>query len=622
MKKLVLVLTILASITWLQAQVVHKAIQNPVKKNIATLRPAIKAIDMPDHFLVQQSNPTVKSPIAVSEATIGTTRYDLQTNQSTQNRIFRFPDGTISATWTMGFSESDFPDRGTGYNYFDGTAWGAPPTARIESVRTGWPSIFPLGDNGEAVVSHDFGTPGGLVFAKRTTKGTGSWIQTTIPGPTGQNGLSWPRAVSNGTGNTNIHMIAITRPTGNGGTVYQGLNGALLYNRSTNGGVSWDIANQILPGMTSAEYNGFGGDSYAWAEPKGNTLAFVVGDNWTDLFLMKSTDNGSSWTKTVIFQHPYPHFDETTTLVLDTPSVCDGALAVTLDDAGKAHVFFGIMRVLNDDLTDLQTSYFPYTDGLVYWNEDMPAFPTLNYDTLWNHNNLVGYLQDLNGNDTVMEFDGIGTYYLSLTSMPNASIDAEGNLFVVFTSVVEGYSNGSQNYRHIFGRVLPAGETEWSGFKDLTGSIIHNFHECVFPSIAPTSDLSLHLVYQYDEEPGLAVRGDADPYGDNTISYMRVPKSDLGLSVPELPADQHVVSQNYPNPASGTSTVFVQMTKADNVSVRITNLIGQEMSFKKYGMMNSGPHSIALDLTDLTSGLYFYTVTIGKTDYTYRMIVE
>jgi hypothetical protein len=32
-------------------------------------------------------------------------------------------------------------DRGTGYNFYDGTAWGEIAYERIESTRIGWPSI-------------------------------------------------------------------------------------------------------------------------------------------------------------------------------------------------------------------------------------------------------------------------------------------------------------------------------------------------------------------------------------------------------------------------------------------------------------------------------------------------
>ncbi|MEZ5083464.1 MAG: hypothetical protein R2750_08450 [Bacteroidales bacterium] len=54
------------------------------------------------------------------------TRYDLQTNTSTQNRIHMFDDGTIGAIWTMGYALIQFYDlRGTGYSYFDSNAWEA-----------------------------------------------------------------------------------------------------------------------------------------------------------------------------------------------------------------------------------------------------------------------------------------------------------------------------------------------------------------------------------------------------------------------------------------------------------------------------------------------------------------
>ncbi len=49
--------------------------------------------------------------------------YDLQTNGSSQNRIYLFDDGFIGATWTYGMESSSYPDRGTGYNSFNGFSW-------------------------------------------------------------------------------------------------------------------------------------------------------------------------------------------------------------------------------------------------------------------------------------------------------------------------------------------------------------------------------------------------------------------------------------------------------------------------------------------------------------------
>ena len=53
----------------------------------------------------QSEQPFVKSAsMLVSEEQIGDTRYDIQTNASVPNRIYRYADGTIGAIWTRGVS--------------------------------------------------------------------------------------------------------------------------------------------------------------------------------------------------------------------------------------------------------------------------------------------------------------------------------------------------------------------------------------------------------------------------------------------------------------------------------------------------------------------------------------
>ena len=49
--------------------------------------------------------------------------------------------------------------------------------ARIETDRCGWPSIAPLGENGEIVVSHYAGNQDGIAINTRATKGTGDWTE-------------------------------------------------------------------------------------------------------------------------------------------------------------------------------------------------------------------------------------------------------------------------------------------------------------------------------------------------------------------------------------------------------------------------------------------------------------
>lgn len=614
MKKLLLTtLAVLFGLSVFSQASQTKRTLNSAKHNVVEKRVYPFAVKNQTNMLLQPRYSSVASPLSATEATIGETRYDLQSNQATENRLYMFPDGTIGGVWTMGMSEPNFPDRGTGYNYFDGTDWGPNPTARIETIRTGWPSYAPYGANGEMVVSHT--DVAGLAIAKRDQKGSGSWTQSILAGPAGAVDISWPRVVTNGTGHENIHILACTY------VPYQGLDQALLYYRSQDGGTSWDKQHVILPGMASTDYSTIGGDSYAWADPKNNTLAFVVGDNWMDLFLMKSTDNGENWTKTVIFRHPYPLFKENTTLVLDTPSVCDGSVSVFIDNDGNANVFFGIMRVLNSDLTDNQTSYFPYTDGLGFWKEGMPTMTDLSYDALEANNQIVGYTQDINGNDTILEFDGLGTYFLSVTSMPNATIDWADRIFLVMTSVVEGLTNGSQNYRHIYARMSEDGGSTWTGFIDVTGSIVHNFTECVSPSVSPLTDYNVHILFQMDEEPGLAVRGDTDPYGDNYIVHSVLPKSDLGIGINKHDQSSLIMS-SYPNPATDKATILVTLTKPVTLSMQLQDLAGRLILKEVKGNCQSGTHYFTVDCSTIPAGIYFYTVLAGDKKGSGKIMVQ
>ncbi|MHC1708292.1 MAG: T9SS type A sorting domain-containing protein [Bacteroidales bacterium] len=620
MKKLLLLGLILGISLGGYAQQKAPYIKSQEMKNFSAKKPFRKAIDEPTNMLQQTANKYVKSALAASEEQIGTSRYDLQSNGSNQNRIYLHSDGTIGATWTYGVGETNFLDRGTGYNYFDGTAWGPEPTSRIEDVKVGWPSYLAAGDEGEMVVTH-IGTTAGLKIAKRTTKGTGNWTYSNYQGPASAPELLWPRTVSGGDNNEYIHLFGLTAPVANTGTLYNGQDGAMMYSRSSNAGSTWDIQNVQFPNTDTNYSYGYSGDSYAWAQPKGNNLAFVYGDNWDDFFLMKSTDNGTTWTKTVIFQHPYPKFKETTTLVLDTPTVADGFMSVALDNSGMAHVTFGVMRVLNDDLTDGNTSYFPYTDGLGYWNESMGQLSTLDPDSLYEDNMLIGYTQDVNGNDTIFEFAGYGLYYSSVTSMPTMTIDQNNVIYVFFTSLMEGLDNGSQNYRHIYFRKSWDNGVTWSDFNDVTGSIIHNFDECVFPSLSPTTDEEfLHLIYQKDEEPGLAVRGDEDPYGDNYMIYMKVPKNPV--SVNEVPSAITSVSQNFPNPFNGSSNVIVNLSKASQLGMEVTNFLGQKVYEIPSTPASSGYHTLTIDASNLLPGIYMYTVKAGSQTITKKMIVE
>jgi hypothetical protein len=577
------------------------------------------------------------------EAEIIETIYDLQTNSTVANRFVVWDDGTMAAVCTRGVESPGgfaFPDRGTGYNYFDGSSWGPKPSTRIESKKAGWPSITKWGANGEFVVSHQ-GGGNPLLLLKRETKGTGAWIESTYNGPNGTAAPQylWPRMISSGQNNEYIHLFALTAPTGNGGTPYMGQDGALLYNRSTDGGESWDIQHQLIDGVGSDYYLNIRADDYTMAF-KGNTVALLQSSAWKDLFLLKSTDNGESWEKIIIWEHPYPFFDVQSTLTSDTLYSVDQSASLAIDDNGMVHVVWGISRVARLESAPPDPgsySYWPYTDGIGYWNESMGQIPeadnphrTMMPEYLEEMGMLVGWTQDVNNSGFIFDFEGtndtpFNAYRsLGISTMPTIAI--EGSMIMVaYSSVTETYvtADGTMNYKHIWTRFsYDLGET-WGDFYDLQGdNIFHLYDECIYPILADKTNGSgaFQLIYQADNLPGLYLDEDHDAVVNRVIHNNM--NFTVGIEKPANMVSPFKVTEAYPNPATSSTIVGVELDKAANIGFEIFNMTGQKVFELPVKSMNAGFNTISFDVSALTSGIYFYTVSNGAEKVSHKLIVK
>ncbi len=575
----------------------------------------------------QPQNGYVSNKSIMDDPVTAVTRYDMQTNTSNCRRLYFYPqDGTIGTGATWSTQDAAWTDRGTGYNYYDGSAFGPQPTARVEVTRVGWPSYHPFGATGELLITHQ--ATGDLVMNTRPVKGTGAWTETMLPALPGTiTGMLWPRAVTNGTNHNNIHIIAVTMPTGNGGVVYNGMDGALLYTRSLDGGATWSTWAQ-LPGTTSTEYTSITADIYAFAEPKGDTLAFTVGDSWQDQFLMKSFDNGTTWTKTVIYSSPY-------NLGGNSPGFfyCpDATMAIALDNQGIAHVVFG----LQSDSGSPTAGYFrPYTEGIVYWNENMAQLdPSLDPDILFANGQYVAWVKD-----TMVFYPPSGVtlayYYTSLTSNPDLVIDQYNKVFLSWAGATLLVDPNNYTLRHLFGRdgvITPAGDILWHNdtLVDLTGDWIqYNFAECFYPSASPTSDANVYILFQRDDYGGGYLKGlNISGYSgqtspsDNFITLLKWEKP-IWVGVNEKhEKPTFSIGQNFPNPVNGLTSVNAYLQNGGDLSLKVTNLTGQTLLSLEKSNVFPGVSKFVIDASQLSSGIYFYTVKQGDKSITKKMIVQ
>lgn len=573
---------------------------------------------------LQQTNRIVSNKTILDDPTLGWSYYDLQTNNSTQPRVYLHSDGTIGGVFTMSHETSGHNDRGAGYRYNNGTAWGPEPTARIESNRAGWPNYGPLGPTGEIVISHRNAT-NPLYVNTRQVKGTGAWTELILDGPADASGLDWPRMVTTGPDHMYVHLIAVTGPTGNGGVIWNGLDGAIVYNRSLDGGVTWD-GWQLLDGMTSAEYLGFSADTYAIAA-EGDNICIVEGDSWNDLFMMKSTDNGETWTKTVIWPCQYnlwPGGDSVSPFYAP-----DGSLALAMDKYGKAHIAFGHMRVLAD--ASGSQMWTINHDGMCYWNENMPLpDPDLDPDTLYAHGNYIGWVQD-----TLLFYEPTSSfayYYKSMSTFPTIVCDEYDNVFVTWSSIVMDLDVNNYHLRNIFARASTDNGTTWhETILNLTGSIYFWGLECIHASVSPTSDDKLYILFQEDSEAGLFLQSTSSGYQgqlsatQNQYRLITPNKVDIinpGVAINEQKESSFLLSEPYPNPVRDLAILSLKLTRPADVKISAFSLLGQQVLNLDKGIVNAGSHEFVLDVSGMNTGVYFVSVKAGGQVETRKLIVE
>lgn len=529
---------------------------------------------------------------------MGTTTYQLQTNYSVQNRMVYNADGTLNAAWTFS-ATSGWADRGTGYVYNNGTSFSTAPTTRIEPVRTGWPSIMVLGDNSEVVIAHTGTAATSLNMAKRAVKGTGTWNSSTAISSPAPEGSVWPRACAGGSDGNTIHMIVVSNPTdaATNPVYWNGQQGCLTYSRSQDGGTTWDKLHTVPAAHDSTQYRGFGGDTYS-IDAKGNVVAYVVGGPLNDLFLMKSTDNGNTWTKTVIMAFPIPFFEDqlsdiNSDGVADTIDTNDGTVSLLIDDNDDVHVMFGAMRILNDDTTDGLYSYFPGTSGILYWNDNTGGTPQL-----------IAGLEDTDGDGFITVSDW-GTYQNSLTSFTSMGIDNSGKIHAAFAGLVENTDplGGGKSVRNVYYFSSSDHGATWT-----TPSRIdpNEIQEQVWPSVARNAQADcIRMIYHGDEAPGHGTTSTNADYADNLgisgEAYYACVNPLVGITETVNIADMISL---FPNPANTELTV----TAIDKITkLELFNSMGELV-----GSYSPNTTRTSINVSALKPGLYIVNVYNGS----------
>ncbi len=81
------------------------------------------------------------------------------------------------------------------------------------------------------------------------------------------------------------------------------------------------------------------------------------------------------------------------------------------------------------------------------------------------------------------------------------------------------------------------------------------------------------------------------------------------------------LDQNYPNPFNPATTIRFTLPDEEFVSLKVMNILGQEIAVLVEGLRPAGAQSVAFDARDLPSGVYLYRLAAGSFSAMKRMIV-
>ena len=631
--------------------------QNRVAKEAATGKATVSKVaagnDIYTGSVLENSAKSTSSVVVnrysnFEEGVAMETYYDLQSNGYVSNRMYQKANGDVAVVTTMSREQNlTASDRGTGYNFIAGgnmSNLGDIPEVREEAnatgadVRTGWPTIAPYGPEGEILVNHS----SGLNYWIREKAGQGQWDGPySIPNPEGLEypfSLSWPRVATSGPNNDIIHVVCASQHS----ISSEEMVNAQFYCRSTDG-QNWEVAYSPLA-ETDEHLDIYSADDYSIA-----TNGDVVAICYTAVFyghalVMKSTDNGQTWERIVVWENPYIgdwETDENTITPEETPAQTPVHSTVAVGPDGTVHVAFSVATYAHTELGNTFSYYYGRTaDGIAYWNDTRAALTNLR---LWEDDpenegyvlhsmdsvNFCGWLPfysniaDFNNDAVYKNDDYIYQFYGSCSGFPALSVDPEGNLALAYSTpdTERELFDNTAYYRSTVMSYKAANEEGWHvAVEHVFEDFMHMVDESMFVNAAPSVTRQGEFWFSYvaDNVPGLAWgSGASQSSPENNQCYVfKISSEFIPVGTEEIIA-RDVVYNVYPNPAS--EYIFVSSSMDADATVTFTNLAGQTVKVVNTNL-TTGDNSVSIN--DLNSGVYFCTVSANGYSHTTKVVVK
>jgi photosystem II stability/assembly factor-like uncharacterized protein len=395
-------------------------------------------------------------------------------------------------------------------------------------------------------------------------------------------GANW-FPITNGIGTIKNFLSLAMSPT-DPNTIYAGSSfqvatstGPSAIYKSTDGGANWVLSSTGLP-IDPTEINPIRTLQVSTANP--NVVIAGLFMNTANGGFYLSTDAGASWTKK---HNGLP--TDVGTLIRSSAirPQFDNQFVVGLDRATPTNV--GVWMT-----TDAGENWVAFNGG-----------------TMLNTYGIRGLVYNSTGNHTL--FAGCGTatgqgvyeYTFSIVPVELVSFSAEvfgGDVNLSWITATELNNYGFQVERR------NAESNEWTNIGFVNGS--GSTSETKYYSFSDNSVSVGKYFYRLKQ---------LDFSGSYEYS------SEVEATIIEVLND-FTLQQNYPNPFNPSTKISFSIPKSGYTSLKIYDVLGNEVSNQIEGELNEGNYEIQFNASNLSSGIYFYSLTSGEFSKTMKMILS
>jgi len=109
--------------------------------------------------------------------------------------------------------------------------------------------------------------------------------------------------------------------------------------------------------------------------------------------------------------------------------------------------------------------------------------------------------------------------------------------------------------------------------------------------------------------------------GDCGIVNSNESNVDIVTSVDETFTNEFKLYQNNPNPAQQSTVILFESDVVSAFTLQVTDMFGKEMFNNSLGILDTGKHSLTLDIHEYSSGVYYYTLYNEHGSLTRKFIV-